>query len=366
MTKRIFTFITILAFVTIASAQFSSNIDYSDKNKSNMKMLERNHFLEVVPIMNQKNVSWQIALEDSAIDYNSSIDATQLGLRMKYNFPIENSFCFGVETSISNWNKRTELYYKSLETGVLDTVIDLPSIDFNDFYFGFEISDLERIYLAKISTKIINYSESKNYQFYSFYGEYNLINDLRKKDKQQLGLNFTYEYHDEQLNNISSINLEREYSLLSSFYTFNPIYSFGLKYKKINKEFTYYLSSTYFAYPDSLYRSDTGMNIEVKVDYKLLESSLKFSIDLGVNLGMDFNNEDFVFFDKAIPIFYYSIGAGSFLFSKNLYIDLKWRYSQTPLLTEEDILLNSAPLSVPNFEEIMITNDIKMSFKYFF
>ncbi len=154
-----------MTFVTIASAQFSSNIDYSDKNKSNMKMLERNHFLEVVPIMNQKNVSWQIALEDSAIDYNSSIDATQLGLRMKYNFPIENSFCFGVETSISNWNKRTELYYKSLETGVLDTVIDLPSIDFNDFYFGFEISDLEKIYLAKFSTKIINYSESKNYQF---------------------------------------------------------------------------------------------------------------------------------------------------------------------------------------------------------
>ncbi len=358
--------IALLSIFSLTFSQFSSNIDYS--NKSNITGLEEKHFIEIKPILNQQSINWTIALEDSGVSYNSSFDVIEFGTAINYTFPVNKSLNMGVSSTLTNWNKETDLYYSSLESGAIDTIIDLPSINFNEYSLSLSFSDFSKEYLAEISGKVLNYSDDIDYYFYSFYGEYNFINNLHKrKNKQQFGINLKYVHYDLVYNSSSLINAEEEYKLFSSYYTFEPIYSVGLKYKSIDKEITYNFSSTYFAFPDSLYRSSTGLNIEIGIDYKLKESSLKFSIDAGTNLGLDLNDVDFVLFNKAIPSFYYGIGASSFLFTKNLFLELKWRYSQTPLLSEEDYLLDVySPFTVTNHEEILTTNNIYMSFKYFF
>jgi len=359
-------FVALLSIFSLTFSQFSSNIDYS--NKSTTSGLGEEHFIEIKPILNQQSINWTIALEDSGLSYNSSFDIIEVGTEINYTFPVNKSLNMGVASTLTNWNKETELYYTSIEAGVIDTIIDLPSINFNEYSLSLSFSDFSKEYLAEFGGKILNYSEDIDYYFYSFYGEYNFINNLHKKDKQKFGVNFKYVHYDLVDNSSFLINTEKElYKLFSSYYTFEPIYSVGLKYKSIDKEITYNFSSTYFAFPDSMYRSSTGLNIEVGIDYKLKESSLKFSIDAGTNLGLDLNDVDFVLFNKAIPSFYYGIGASSFLFSKNLYLELKWRYSQTPLLSEEDYLIDVfSPFTVTNHEEILTTNNIYMSLKYFF
>ena len=368
MKYLLFFIILVLLSVLNLSAQFSSNIDYTDKPI--VDITNQMNYIELIPILNQKNVSWTIALEDSGQGYNADFNVTQFGVELRYLFPVSNLFNMGVSSEISNWNRVSNLYYNSTETGLNDTIIDIDEISFNDYDFTLEFSDIEMNYLAKLNGKLMDYSENNSYNFFSFYGEYSIINELQKKSKKRLLFNLKYVYYDEEFDNKFLNSEVKDFEYFSSFYDFKPIYSIGLKYTEIDDEFTYNLSTNYFAYPDSLYRSSTGLNLEIGIDYKLKESSLKFSIDGGTNIGMDFNDVDYVLYNKAIPSFYYSIGASSFLFSDDLFLTLKWRYSNTPILVSDDIILyysidQSVQDLIGDFEDTMIVNNITMSIKYF-
>ena len=143
MNKNI-VFLILLVLTTLSFSQFSSKIDYSDN--SSIQSLEKEHFIEVKPILNQKSVNWEITLEDSNQVYNSSFDATQFGLELNYSVPIENYFNFEVKSSLTSWSKSTDMYYKSLETGLNDTIFKFDDINFNDYSLSFILSDFEKDY----------------------------------------------------------------------------------------------------------------------------------------------------------------------------------------------------------------------------
>lgn len=350
----------VLIFSTLLCAQFSSNIDYNQKDKE--EQTKSTDFAAGELLLDLGQVEWNINYqkEDSL---STVID--------KYNYAAKSETTIGgfklhYQKSFTDIISKTTLGYTfySTESSYYTTDL-LPTVDTLKEAYSFE-EDLAVVdfglllekdsvnYGIKIDGSYLLFDEKNGEEesFSSFFLSVNPFYIYELKNKDELKFNFTYAYLDTKIKDFA----ER----INFYYKFPAQTSFGLSYK-LNLENLYYkLSYNYFHFEDYIYEEDDdNSNFDLEAAYKFDDLNINLQANIGINISSDFAS-----LEKPLPLYYYSFVMSNRFLDNQMALTFKWDYSYTDLKLNHNYYLKNEDFS-GNYESEYITNKINLIIKYF-